>query len=193
MDAIAAMETCRAIRSFRPDPVPDGLVLEILRAATCAPSPENSQGWEFVVVRDPAVEAAMGDRFASAIRARRGTLPNNAMLRNVLAMAEGFGTIPVVVLVAGAPSYPPQQPSSRYLWATLYPAAQNLVVAARSLGLGTAFTMFHELALEEVKRLTGIPDGVHLAATIPMGWPAGTFGPVRRKPVEEVVHWDRWS
>ena len=199
MNAIEAMETCRSIRSFRPDPVPDDLIREVIRAATCAPSPENSQGWEFIVVRDPVAKSALAESLGNRLREHWGdedlllSNPEGRRRRDVLAMAESFADVPVIVFVGGIPSYPPAAPAEHFLWPMLYPAAQNLIVAARSLGLASAFTMLHVFAPGDVRKCIEIPDEFRLAVTIPLGWPVKSFGPVNRKPVEEVIHWDRWT
>jgi nitroreductase len=76
--------------------------------------------------------------------------------------------------------------------ASIYPAVQNLLLAARSLGLAATMTTWHLIAEGEVKRVLGIPSGVHTFAMIPIGWPMGTFGRVRRHPAEQLIHRDRW-
>ena len=76
--------------------------------------------------------------------------------------------------------------------ATLYPAVQNLLLAARALGLGAHITTGHLLAEAEWKRVLGIPEGVNALAVVPLGWPLGRFGPVKRKPVGEVLHRETW-
>ena len=88
--------------------------------------------------------------------------------------------------------YPPGSPSAEWIPSTLYPAAQNLIVAARAVGLGSVFTTFHKLAEAKVREILGLPPEVQIAVTIPLGFPARDFRPVKRKPVDEVVHWDRW-
>jgi len=75
--------------------------------------------------------------------------------------------------------------------ASIYPAVQNLLLAARSLGLAATMTTWHMMVEGEVKRVLGIPRGVHTYALIPVGWPMGRFGPVRRHPVGEAIHRDR--
>ncbi len=82
--------------------------------------------------------------------------------------------------------------SGRSEAASIYPAIQNLLLAARALGLGANLTTWHLLAEGEVKRILGIPRNVQTFGLIPIGWPVGTFGPVRRRPVDQVVHQDRW-
>ncbi|HEX8119746.1 MAG TPA: nitroreductase family protein [Solirubrobacteraceae bacterium] len=76
--------------------------------------------------------------------------------------------------------------------ASIYPAVQNLLLAARALGLGANITTWHMFLEHEWKRVLGIPRGVHTYAVIPVGWPLGRFGPVTRRPAREAIHWDRW-
>jgi len=76
--------------------------------------------------------------------------------------------------------------------ASYYPAAENLLLAARAHGLAACFTSWHLLAEEEFKRIIGIPRDVRTWAIIPIGYPLKRFGPVNRRPVDEVVHWDGW-
>ena len=76
--------------------------------------------------------------------------------------------------------------------ASIYPAVENLLLAARAHGLGACLTTWHLLAEDEIKAIPGIPKGVHTFAVIPLGWPLRPFGPVNREPVERVLHRDRW-
>jgi len=76
--------------------------------------------------------------------------------------------------------------------ASIYPAVQNVLLAARSLGLAANLTTWHLMAEGEVKRVLGIPRRTHTYALIPLGWPMGTFGRVRRKPAGQMTHRDRW-
>ena len=196
MDALTAMETCRAIRYLKPDPVPEDLLRRLVYYATRASSPGNSQGWEFVVVRDRAKKQLIG----SAIRAGSPGAPDTSradpvvrrMVRGAMHLIERFEDMPAIVFVCGRNAYPPQAPLKRFVWSTVYPAAQNLIVAARALGLGTAFTTLHEFAEPTIRTTLGIPDAVFLGVTIPVGFPDRPFGPVSRKPIDDVLHWDGW-
>ncbi len=76
--------------------------------------------------------------------------------------------------------------------ASIYPAAENLLLAARAHGLGACLTTWHLLAEDGVKAILGIPTGVHTFAVIPLGWTLPPFGPVSREPVERMLHRDRW-
>jgi len=198
-DMIEMMETCRAIRYFRTDPVPEELIERVIYAATRAPSPANSQAWEFIVVQDRATKQALSDLFLPPLAAAwteqdlHPDTPDSAMRRGVLNLARSLADIPVVIFVAGIPSYPPHHPDEHYVWSTLYPAAQNLVLAARSLGLGTTYTQFQGIDESAVKAMLGLPTAARIAATIPLGWPGKPFGPVRRRPVADVLHWERFG
>lgn len=197
MDAIEAMETCRAMRYLRPDPVPEPLLRQLLRAASCASSPGNSQAWEFVVLRDPErkrrIGAAIGKALLPRLQDRGGAdATRRRMLDGLVHLLEHFEDVPAIVFVCGRNVYPPEQPDLQFLWSALYPAAQNLIVAARSLGLGSVFTTLHRVAEPEVRSALGVPEEVHIGVTIPLGYPARRFGPLARRPLEDVVHWDAW-
>ena len=200
MDVFEAMGTARAIRYLKPDPVPPELIEKLVWAATRASSPGNSQAWEFVAVTDPekkkariggavsdAVSGVMRDPGPDAERSVR------LMLRGAKALADGLATAPVLILVCGRNVYPPASPDELMVWSACYPAAQNLIVAARALGLGATFTTFQRRAEQVVRGTLGIPDEVRMAALIPVGWPDRPHGPVNRRPVDEVLHWDGWQ
>jgi nitroreductase len=75
---------------------------------------------------------------------------------------------------------------------SVYPGVQNLLLAARALGLGAVITVWHLMLEHEWKKELGIPKGVNTFAVIPVGWPRGRFGPVKRRPAAEVIHRNRW-
>lgn len=198
MEFFETIETCRAMRHLRPDEVPEELLDRVLRAATCAPSPGNSQGWDFVVVRDRERRSKIGELVRDAVlpllpdpdtapdRSRR------AMLRGARHLADNAAAVPVWVFVGGRPVYPAARPSVDWIAPAVYPAAQNLVLAARAVGLGTVFTAYHSIIEDELGALLGLPPDFKILVTVPMGWPARPFGPLARKPAASVVHWDRW-
>jgi len=198
MDVLEAMSTCRAMRYLKPDPVDDELIERVVTAATWAPSPGNSQGRDFVVVTDPdkkrvigdAIEAVMGGVVAAMERPDR---THRLMLDGTAHLLTTLRDCPVLILVCGRPVYPYQDPRDSFVWSSIYPAAQNLIVAARALGLGTVFTTFQGVAEPVVRDTLGIPDQVHIGCMIPMGWPDREFGPVSRVPYEQVVHRDGWQ
>lgn len=198
MDVFEAMSTCRAIRYLKPDPVPDELVEKCIWAATRAPSPGNSQGWDFVVLTDRDKVAAIGAEIDARMSARvagmtRTDKTSRLILDGTANLVQAIKDCPVLILVCGKAVYPPSAPREDFVWSALYPAAQNLIVAARALGLGTTFTTFHHAAEGVIREVCGLPDDVYIGCMIPMGWPAANFGPVKRLPTETFIHRNGWK
>jgi len=202
MDVFEAIETCRAMRYLKPDPVPEDLIRKVVHAATRASNPGNSQGWEFVVLRERGGVAKIGAALRQVMRpviahmtspARSGSDPLvRRMFGGVTHLLDHFEAVPVLLFVCGRLVYPPENPQREMLSASVYPAAQNAIVAARALGLGTTFTTFHALVEPVVREVLALPDDVLIGVMIAMGWPARPFGPVARKPLDDVLHWERW-
>lgn len=198
MDVFEAMGTCRAIRQLKPDPIPDELIDKVLWAATRAPSPGNSQGWDFVVLTDAAKKARIAEAVQAAMTTRVAAMPridrsSRLMFDGVARLVATLGEAPVIIFVAGPVIYPPAAPREQFTWSALYPAAQNILLAARALGLGTTFTTMQNVAEPTVREVLGIPEHIKIAAMIPMGWPDANFGPVNRRPVEDFVHRNGWE
>jgi nitroreductase len=197
-----AMMTQRAIRRLKTDPVDDDLVLKLIELATKAPTGSNAQNWEFIVVRDRAVKAKLGraNRQAFNIYGRIGRLVKRKdpkMLRVLDAVqwqADNFEEIPViVVLCLRGPRlpFPPVAASSYY--GSIYPSAQNLLLGARSAGLGAALITLPLWSSFRARRWLGLPFSVSPAAVIPLGWPKGRYGPTTRRPAGEITHLDRYG
>jgi nitroreductase len=115
------------------------------------------------------------------------------MLDGTAHLVDTLATCPVLIFVCGKAIYPPQAPRESFVWSSVYPAAQNLILAARALGLGTVFTTFQGVAEPVIREVLSIPDDVHIGCMIPLGWPDAEFGPVNRYPYEQVVHRDQWQ
>ena len=115
------------------------------------------------------------------------------MLDGAATMIAALGEAPVIIFVTGPVIYPPAAPIEQFTWSALYPAAQNILLAARALGLGSVFTTLHMTAEATVRKVLGLPDHIKIAATIPLGWPDAKFGPVKRRPVEDFVHRNGWE
>jgi len=198
MDVFEVMGTCRAIRQLKPDPVPPEMIERLIWAGTRAPSPGTSQGWDFVVVDDAAARARIGGAVREAMAERVAAMPRpdrttRLMLDGTARLVDAFGQAPVLLLVAGGVIYPPQAPREIFTWSALYPAAQNVILAARALGLGATFTTLHHVADATIREVLAIPEHIRIAATIPIGWPDAKFGPVNRRPVADFVHHNRWE
>jgi len=202
MDLFETMENCRAMRRLKPDPVPDDMIAKILQAGTCAPSGGNAQKWRFMVLKDRKVKEAVavwykkaydeviGPRY-STVAPPPGVSPEQFKRQNaaVAYLTDHFAEAPVWI-VACLEDGPNPGPMSG---ASVYPAVQNMVLACRALGLGTTLTTRHMLHQKEADKALGLPDGVHSYAILPIGWPMGKFGPVRRAPLASVVYQDRWG
>jgi len=196
-----AINTNRAIRRFRSDPVPDELLQRVLDAATRAPSGTNRQNWRFLVLRDPSVRAAIGALYGQGFRevytperiAQAPAGQQARVLGSAAYLAEHMGDEAPVLILACLENTPGSPPPSQSGGASIYPSVQNLMLAARALGLGTCLTTLHIRHEAEVKTLLGIPDHVDTYALIPLGWPAAPFGPLTRRPIEEVTFFDRWG
>jgi nitroreductase len=199
-----AMRTQRAIRRIKPDPVDDALLLHILELAIKAPTGSNAQNWEFIVVKDRAVVGKLGRLNRTAInlggemyKRMLGNRMDEKMLRNEKAVrwqAEHFDEIPVVIvacLKGVVPLWPPVAVTSAY--GSIYPAVQNLLLAARAAGLGAALTTIPLWSRLLARRVLGLPWNVTPCAVIPMGWPIGKYGPTTRRPVGELVSLDRYG
>jgi len=188
-----AMFTLRAIRRFKPDPIPDAHLRDVLDAAIRAPSGSNVQPWRFVVIKDAALrsefaklyrEAWWAKRRDAGVRGPQDIPPGKGVTQSAMRLAEEFGVAPVVVLVCA---------TARGAGGSVIPATQNLLLAARALGIGGTITTLHRDVEERVHRMFGIPATAEVVYCVPLGYPQGRFGPTQRKPLSEVASWDRWN
>ena len=182
----------RAIRRFKPDPVPRETIEQVIEAATRAPSGGNRQPWAFVVVTEQAKKDQIAQWYHEgwvALYESDSSRPHNAVYRSAEHLAE------TPVLIFPCISARPGQGPAFSTGSSIYPAAQNLMLAATALGLGTVITTFHLRREAELKALLGIPDDYATSCMIPMGWPAEgeRFGGGRRKPVSEITHYETWT
>lgn len=194
------MGTARATREFREEPVDRGLLTELVRAATWAPSPRNTQPWEFVVVDDRERIAVIGEligRRADEVEAMMLSLSDpgkRKMFRSVVRLFRGIGRVPALVFVCGRKmDYGSEYTAHDMVLSATYTAAQNLLLAARARGLGGVFTTLHLHIRPRIDELLELPAELSIEVSIPLGWPATPFAPLRRRPVEEVLHWNRFG
>jgi nitroreductase len=189
--------TARSMRWLKPDPVPDHIVERMLWAATRASNPNNVQAWDFVVVRDAEVRKQLAEAVAPAVAYIKdlpdpGNATDRRTLRGAANLAEKLATFPVIVLICGRNIYPAAAPMESMMYSALFSAAQNLVLAGRALGIGAAYTALHAHNEPEFRRILRIPDDRYIGVTMPIGYPEREFGPVTRRPLNEVVHLDGW-
>lgn len=203
------LHTTRAMRRLKPDPVPDELIIKILQAGSRAPNGANAQTWHFVVVKDVEIKKAVqvwykkaldeivGPRYASSAPPAGSTAEKyHRQHLAVEYLTDHFHEAPVWI-VACIKHENPLIPPNRTAGASIYPAVQNMLLAARALGLGASLTTRHLLFEEESEQALQLPEGVHSYAIIPIGYPMGNFGPVGRGNLKDFVSLDRvgepWS
>ncbi len=202
LDVHEALFSLRAMRRLRPDPVPEADLAYLVEAATQAPSGTNAQRWAFVVVTDPEtrrrlgeIYRELGERYIRDAGLASGRLDESAtkVYRNALWLVDHLGEAPALILacVEGRPPREPAAASTYY--GSIFPAIQNLMLAARARGLGSTLTTLHKAREGDVRAVLGIPDHVETVALIPVGYPRGRFGRPLRRPAWEVTHWDRWQ
>jgi nitroreductase len=201
-DVFEIMHTTRSMRRLRPDPVPDELIQKILQAGVYAANGGNTQRWRFLVVKDPAIKKAVavyykrafdkvvGPRYRSSapppgVSAERYQRQHGA----VEYLTDHFHEAPVWIVACIEDAAQP----TRWSGASIYPAVQNMLLAARALGLGSTLTTRHLLYEKETEEALGLPPGVHSYAILPIGWPMGRFGPVGRGALADMVYQDRWG
>ncbi|MDH3641697.1 MAG: nitroreductase family protein [Gammaproteobacteria bacterium] len=196
------MHNTRAMRRLKNDPVPDELVDQILQAGACAPSGGNRQNWGFIVVRDAeikrqiqvfyrrAFDDLVGPHYASS--APPPGMSGEQFQRQHAAveyLTDHFHEAPVwIVACLDSGDARPHRGSG----ASIYPAVQNMLLAARALGLGATLTTRHVLHGAEVDAILKLPEGVDSYAIVPIGYPIGRFGPVNRS-MENIVFSDTWG
>jgi len=198
-----AMRTMRAMRRLKPDPVPDELINRILQAGTWAPSGGDAQKWRFIVVKDPAIKKQIQvyyQRGLDAVLHRHAQEADPAQeARNerrnaaVRYLTEHFHEAPVLIVCCLYHDTGKNMQPEKMYGASIYPAVQNMLLAARGLGLGATLTARHLQFEREVDRILGLPANAETFAILPIGYPMGHFGSISRRPVAEVTFLDRWG
>jgi nitroreductase len=206
IDVLEAIYTTRAMRRLKPDPIPPDVLRAILEAAIRAPSGGNQQGWAFVAVQDPALRRGLADIYRPLIEALfepgggyygqlNSTDPEvsartRRMADSALHLGRHMQEAPVIVvpcLNSGG------RQTNIVSGSSIYPAVQNLMLAARAFGVGSTLTTIHRIHQDEVRSLLGIPAGYETAALIPLGYPRGRWGTGPRRSLDEVAFGDRWG
>jgi nitroreductase len=202
LDGIA---TTRSIRRYLPEPIPEDVLRDIMFAATRAPSGSNRQPFRFMVFTDSEKSEQVKTLIAQGAQklwnhkrvndgydAGSGAVedsPKTRMANTMQNYVEKFAEVPVLVL-AILLRYRDPNPMEG---ASVYPACQNLLLAARAKGYGGVLTGFHGYVEKELHELLDLPENAFIAATISLGKPAGKHGPVRRVPMNDLIYADTWG
>ena len=174
----------RAIRRFTAEPVDDALVERILRAASRAPSARNVQPWRFIVIRDQETKRQLGAIFDElGARLYGAGAPDRTPWEKV----------PVLVAVCSEYAFGEGEAAMAALGASIYPAVQNLLLAAQAAGLGAVLTTRWKSREPQLRPLLGLPETMAVHAIIPLGWPDRAYGKNRRRLVREVTYRERFG
>jgi nitroreductase len=207
-----ALLTTRAMRRFTDEPVPAEVVEAVLRAAVQAPSGGNIQPYQFVVVTDPDKRARLAqlylrawERYEPAVakvtpppRSEEAAASHRRNLAASDHLARNLGRVPVLVLVVVPRISMAVEDGEGVMdvgpvHASVYPAVQNLVLAARAFGLGTVLTTVYRIYEDEVRAVCAIPDRYEVAALLPLGHPTGRWGIAPRRPAASITSWDTFG
>lgn len=189
-----AIYSQRALRYLKPDPVPDDLIRKVIDAGVRAPNGGNSQQWGFVVIKDEATKRIIEEHYSATARPSHGD-PATASERRAAESADHLSlhAMDVPVWILAVTRHPG---TDIHHGASIYPAVQNMLLAARALGLGSVLTTRVRRGFEpQIREAVGLPDDWVTAAMIPLGWPQDghRYGPTTRRPASEVTHWDVWG
>ena len=204
-DIWEVMFTQRAIRYWVEEPVSRELIERVIEAASKAPSGSNHQPWMFVVAdRDPvktSIAEALRDYYEEGplktlVESSQKT--EDSSQRLMMSGAENFftnlRTAPAIIIPCLYKlTSPTSEMNTLVAGSSIYLAVQNMLLAARALGLGTLMTTSHSLIEEVIRDVCKIPDDAQPAALIPIGFPAVKFGPTKRKPVRDIIAWNQWK
>ena len=205
IDLMSGLASTRAIRRYRREPIPDRDLRDMLFAATRGPSGSNRQTFRFVVLTDSekaqTAKRLIGESAQALWASKRQNdgydkgsgsstnSPKARMARTMQSYVDNFASVPALIL----PCFIRYRAPAPAEGASIYPAVQNLLLAARGLGYGGVITGFAGSVDKELKALLDIPEEVFIAATITLGKPVGKHGPVRRRPMAELVYGDAWE
>jgi nitroreductase len=185
-----AIFTQRSIRRFKPDPIPLDNIHLLVEAAVRAPNGGNQQVARFLIVNDRASIRRFGELYREAWWAKRRDegvhrpedLP--ARFHPAARLADAMADVPCVVFALALRNGPAD---------SVVPAVQNLMLAARAIGIGSVPTTLHPSVMDRFREMFDIPDDVGFHFCVPLGYPQGNFGPNVRKPTAETTFLDRWG
>ena len=199
IDLFETMYTCRAMRRIDHREVAEELLVQLIDAAHQAPSGSNTQNARWIVVRDPGIKQQLADlNRQHALPYIQPQLDNpdgskqSRMLDAVVWQMDHMHEIPALIVACF--EYPEKvEGMGVYRSAgSVWPGIQNLLLTARALGLGAAPTTLALRDQEAVRGVLNLPETFAALCLIPVGYPLGKFGPVSRRPLDEVMSFDQW-
>ena len=201
IDLFDAIYSQRQITRYKPDPVPPDAIARMIDAAVRAPNGGNTQPWEFVVVNDPATVQQLGELYKTTWLDAMGWEPSpseSRVYRHARYLAHHMPDVPAMIVVCADHSrgsgYQPGQVIERGRHAaSIWPAVQNLFLAARALGLGTRITTVLNRKEDAVRGILSLPPYAEMVCLTPVGYPRGSFGSTNRRPAAEVTSFNRWG
>ena len=212
-DLFDIMSSTRSMRRLKTEPVPDDVIYKILDAGIRAPSGGNTQHWRFVVVKDVTVKRQVQQVYQKGWEEARSIYQGQSgpshmaegkfqrLLDAASYLADNLAEVPVLIFAClKARPIPPGDAGAqlaaklaRLSGASIYPAVQNMLLTCRALGLGATLTTVCSLHEDALKPILNLPDDIATYALIPVGYPMGKFGSVRRQTAEEVTCVDQWG
>ena len=187
------MFTQRAIRRFDPDrPIADDAIRLILDAGSKAPTGANAQPVRTLVANTAELIRRLGELYHEAWWAKRAAelgwtpdqdVPADSPYGPAARLADEFGSVPAALLIfsRNGPGF------------SVYPAVQNMLLAARALGIGSVLTTLHPQVMDRVRALFDVPEEATFHCCVPLGYPRGNFGTTQRLPTNTTTYWNRWG
>jgi nitroreductase len=206
MGLFEAMYNCRAMRKLANTEVPEADLLELIGAANQAPSGSNTQGARWIIVRDPETKTELAalnkigvESYLAPLVESPGSLSHQPadkrqrMVDAVVWQKEHMHEIPALIIACMDFGATPTSAMIAGGNGSIWPGIQNLLLAARAMQLGAAPTTLALTNPEAVAKVLNLPNSMHAYCLIPVGYPLGRFGPVTRKPIAEILRFNRWS
>jgi nitroreductase len=205
MDVFEAIDSLISIRKIKSDAIDIEKLDRILEAGVRAPSPANTQPWEFIVVQDKAVKERIAEinRVGATIYIQNRKLKMEEDRKKYLFMnLKSMSNIPVMVVlcinwekadfIKKEGDDLNQRLERLSVYGSIFPSMQNICIAARALGIGCWITMYHLYKEKEFRELLAMPRHIEPVAIISLGYPRGRFKESRRSDFREITHYDRW-
>lgn len=206
MGLFDAIYNCRAMRKLDTKAVPEEDLIKLVDAANQAPSGSNMQAGRWLIVRDSEVKRGLAALNRAGVEAYIGPMVDNPgslphqdqdkrlrMMNSVLWQMENMHTLPALIIACMDFGVKVDAEMIARGGGSIWPGIQNLLLAARALGLGAAPTTLALQDQEAVADVLGLPETMAAFCLIPVGYPLGKFGPVTRKPLSEIMKFDQWQ